>query len=98
LPGCRRGSSRSTPPGSNFTLTAADLIAWTQTTLLEGDLASAEPAKLRYRLLHVAARITRGHVGYSSASTRPGPGASNSPPPSLDSTPYPSRSPDGDAL
>jgi uncharacterized protein YifE (UPF0438 family) len=59
LPGCRRGSSRSTPPGSNFTLTAADLIAWTQTTLLEGDLASAEPATLRYRL-HVAARITRG--------------------------------------
>jgi hypothetical protein len=40
-------------------LTAADLIAWTQTTLLEGDLASAEPATLRYRL-HVAARITRG--------------------------------------
>jgi hypothetical protein len=41
-------------------LTAADLIAWTQTTLLEGDLATAEPAALRYRLLHVAARITRG--------------------------------------
>jgi hypothetical protein len=41
-------------------LTAADLIAWTQTTLLEGDLAGAEPATLRYRLLHVAARITRG--------------------------------------
>jgi hypothetical protein len=41
-------------------LTAADLIAWTQTTLLDGDLATAEPAALRYRLLHVAARITRG--------------------------------------
>jgi hypothetical protein len=41
-------------------LTAADLIAWTQTTLLDGDLAVAEPATLRYRLLHVAARITRG--------------------------------------
>jgi hypothetical protein len=41
-------------------LTAADLIAWTQTTLLTGELATAEPAKLRYRLLHVAARITRG--------------------------------------
>ena len=41
-------------------LTAADLLAWTQTTLLEGDLAAAEPATLRYRLLHVAARITRG--------------------------------------
>jgi Transposase DDE domain group 1 len=41
-------------------LTAADLIAWTQTTLLEGELTLAEPATLRYRLLHVAARITRG--------------------------------------
>jgi Transposase DDE domain group 1 len=41
-------------------LTAADLIAWTQTTLLHGELAKAEPKTLRYRLLHVAARITRG--------------------------------------
>jgi hypothetical protein len=43
-----------------LTLAAADLIAWTQTTLLTGDLAKAEPKALRYRLLHVAARITRG--------------------------------------
>jgi Transposase DDE domain group 1 len=41
-------------------LTACDLIAWTQTTLLDGELAKAEPKTLRYRLLHVAARITRG--------------------------------------
>ena len=41
-------------------LTACDLIAWTQTTLLDGELATAEPKTLRYRLLHVAARITRG--------------------------------------
>lgn len=41
-------------------LVAADLIAWTQTTLLSGDLATAEPKALRYRLLHVAARITHG--------------------------------------
>jgi hypothetical protein len=41
-------------------LTAADLIAWTQTILLHGDLARCEPKMLRYRLLHVAARITRG--------------------------------------
>ena len=34
-------------------LTAADLIAWTQTALLDGDLARAEPKTLRYRLLHV---------------------------------------------
>ena len=40
-------------------LTGIDLLAWTQTLLLDGDLATAEPKKLRYRLLHVAARITR---------------------------------------
>jgi Transposase DDE domain group 1 len=40
-------------------LTAIDLLAWTQHLLLDGDLAVAEPKKLRYRLLHVAARITR---------------------------------------
>lgn len=40
-------------------LTAIDLLAWTQTLLLDGELAKAEPKKLRYRLLHVAARITR---------------------------------------
>lgn len=43
-----------------LTLAAADLMAWTQTTLLTGKLALAEPATLRYRLLHVAARITCG--------------------------------------
>jgi hypothetical protein len=40
-------------------LTGIDLLAWTQHLLLDGDLALAEPKKLRYRLLHVAARITR---------------------------------------
>ncbi len=43
-------------------LIAADLLALTQTMLLadEPDLARAEPKTLRYRLLHTAARITRG--------------------------------------
>jgi len=43
-------------------LTAIDLIAWTQTILLHNqpDLARAEPKTLRYRLLHVAARLVRG--------------------------------------
>ena len=41
-------------------LAAADLIAWAQTMLLDGQLAKAEPKKLRYRLLHVTARVTRG--------------------------------------
>jgi Transposase DDE domain group 1 len=44
----------------HLALTAYDLIAWTQTILLDGDLAVCEPKTLRYRLLHVAARITRG--------------------------------------
>lgn len=41
-------------------LAAADLLAWTQTILLDGELARAEPKKLCYRLLHTAARITHG--------------------------------------
>lgn len=41
-------------------LTGIDLLAWTQILLLDGTLAKAEPKKLRYRLLHTAARITRG--------------------------------------
>jgi Transposase DDE domain group 1 len=41
-------------------LTGIDLIAWAQILLLDGDLAKAEPKKLRYRLLHTAARLTRG--------------------------------------
>ena len=39
---------------------AVDLLAWTQLLLLNGHLAKAEPKTLRYRLLHVAARLTRG--------------------------------------
>lgn len=41
-------------------LAASDLLAWTRTLLLEGELATAEPKKLRYRILHAAAHITRG--------------------------------------
>ena len=39
-------------------LIAQDLLSWSQTLLLEGDLARAEPKRLRYRLLHVAGQIT----------------------------------------
>jgi len=38
-------------------LLAHDLIVWTQALLLVGELAKAEPKRLRYRLLHVAARL-----------------------------------------
>jgi Transposase DDE domain group 1 len=40
-------------------LVGIDLLAWTRTLLLDGEHAVAEPKKLRYQLLHVAARITR---------------------------------------
>jgi hypothetical protein len=36
---------------------AHDLITWTQRLLLTGELAKAEPKRLRYRLLHVAGRL-----------------------------------------
>jgi hypothetical protein len=36
---------------------AHDLIAWTQRLLLTGELAKAEPKRLRYRLLHIAGRL-----------------------------------------
>jgi hypothetical protein len=38
-------------------LLAHDLIVWTQALLLDGELATAEPKRLRYRLLHVAGRL-----------------------------------------
>jgi hypothetical protein len=36
---------------------AHDLIVWTQSLLLQGELSKAEPKRLRYRLLHVAGRL-----------------------------------------
>jgi len=41
-------------------LIAATLLAWLRLLALDGPLASAEPKTLRYRILHAAARITRG--------------------------------------
>jgi hypothetical protein len=40
-------------------LAAQDLLCWTQALLLDGHLALAEAKALRYRLLHLAARIVR---------------------------------------
>jgi hypothetical protein len=49
-------------------LIAHDLIAWTKALLLEGELARAEPKRLRYRLLHVAARLAfHGSPGEAAA-------------------------------
>ena len=40
-------------------LIAHDLLAWTRHLCLDGDLARAEPKRLRYCLLHAAAQLTR---------------------------------------
>lgn len=40
-------------------LLAQDLLAWLRLLVLDGELALAKPKRLRHRLLHVAARITR---------------------------------------
>lgn len=40
-------------------LTGSDLLAWLRVGFLDGELVRAEPKTLRYRLLHVAARIVR---------------------------------------
>jgi Transposase DDE domain group 1 len=40
-------------------LVAHDLLVWTQLICLEGELATAEPKRLRYCLLHTAAQISR---------------------------------------
>jgi hypothetical protein len=45
---------------TRFDFAATRTLAWTQQLLLDGTLATAEPKTLRYRLLHVAARLTRG--------------------------------------
>src|ERR1019366_3405332 len=39
---------------------ACDLLAWLRLLALDGDLATAEPKTLRYKILHTAARIAKG--------------------------------------
>lgn len=41
-------------------LCAMDLVAWTKALCLDGELAIAEPKRLRYAFLHTAARIVHG--------------------------------------
>jgi hypothetical protein len=66
---CAKSTGLDHFPSRSFAINAAwlvvvmlavDLITWTQHLLLRGHLARAEPKTLRYRLLHVAARLTRG--------------------------------------
>lgn len=42
---------------TEIVLLAHDLLVWTQTLLLDGELATAEPKRIRYQLLHVAGRL-----------------------------------------
>jgi len=70
---CAKDSGLGRFPSREFTINqawtmltaiAADLIAWLRLLALTGDttgaLAKAEPKTLRYRLLHVPARLTHG--------------------------------------
>ena len=41
-------------------MTGPILLAWLKLLALDGDLATAEPRTLRYRVLHTAARLVRG--------------------------------------
>ena len=58
-PGLRRLPSREfaiNPAWCIAAAIAADLIAWLQLYALDGELATAEPKRKCYRLLHTAAR------------------------------------------
>ena len=63
-------------------LAAADLVTWARLIGFRSQpgLARAEIATFRYRVLHVAARITRGARQPGSASMPPGDGPPRSPP------------------
>ncbi|MGO9457423.1 MAG: IS1380 family transposase [Acidimicrobiales bacterium] len=63
---CAKATGMDNLPFSSFaaneawfalSLLAIDLMAWTAQLCLEGDLAKAEPKRLRYTLLHAAARV-----------------------------------------
>jgi hypothetical protein len=57
-----------------LTQIAADLVAWLRLLALDGALAKAEPKALRYRMLHVPARLVRSSRRRRIRSPRPGPG------------------------
>ena len=59
-------------------LIAHDLLIWCQRLCLTGDLARAEPKRLRYTLLHTAGVIVRSGRQTGSASPPAGPGPNNS--------------------
>ncbi|WP_083977747.1 transposase [Kitasatospora azatica] len=68
-----------------LSLTAIDLLARARTLLLEGGFPTAEPKKLRYRILHAAPGSPAEPVACTCGSQPSGPGATNWPPRSADS-------------
>ncbi len=61
----RRLPSREFAINQGWCLAAAiatDLLAWLQIHALDGELAHAEPKRLRHRILHTAARLARGQL------------------------------------
>ncbi|WP_338098108.1 transposase [Mycolicibacterium doricum] len=54
-----RTRSRSNTAWVTAVALAIDLLCWTRLLLLDAPLAKAEPATLRYRLLHAAARLVK---------------------------------------
>ena len=70
-------------------MAATDLVAWSKLIGFTGhrDLATCEINTFRYRVLHVAARITRGAAKSTYASTPPGAGPPPSPRHGNDSEP-----------
>jgi hypothetical protein len=72
-------------------LVGIDLTAWMRMLLLDGELALAEPKKLRYQLLHVATRITRSARQARLRINEPCPGRNTWPQPSIASPRCPGR-------
>ena len=63
-------------------LAATDLVAWSKLIGFadQPDLARCEIETFRYRVMHIAARITRSARRPGSGSTPPGDGPPRSPP------------------
>ena len=62
-------------------LLAHDLTVWTQLLLFDGEHAVCEPKRLRYRLLHVAGRLTRhARQHLTPTEIRPSPTRPRTPP------------------
>lgn len=65
---CGKDTGLARWPSNSFAITTAwvtavaltiDLLCWMRPLLLDGPPAKAEPATLRYRLLHAAARLIK---------------------------------------